>query len=78
MIKVKRLKELLSQVPDDADVYAQWRTHEGLEDDRGIVIVHPQGQREWFVQADEDREQEERLEGFELGGLAWPGTTPCF
>jgi len=63
MIKVKRLKELLEQVPDDADVWV----YEG--EDTGIVIRDfsgdmPYRESVWWIRAREGAD-EEYTEGFD-------------
>lgn len=60
MIKVQRLRELLAQVPGDADVFA----YEG--EDVGLVIRR--NAIEWFIRMDDFRAghepQQEYTEGF--------------
>ena len=58
MIKAKRLKKLLKQVPDDADVYA----YEG--ESCGIVFNLSNG-KQMFIAASESSKENRLTEGFE-------------
>lgn len=58
MIKARRLKELLKQVPDDADVYV----YEG--EGCGIVFNLSDG-KQMFIAASESFEENKITEGFE-------------
>jgi len=58
MITVKRLKELLEKVPNDAMVYA----YEG--EDTGICIYTQESVR-WWIRAHESNEIDGYTDGFE-------------
>lgn len=58
MITVKTLKQLIENLPDNAEVYA----YEG--EDTGFVIL--KGKKYWFIRATESRDTEDtHTEGFE-------------
>ena len=59
MITIKRLKELIKDLPDDAQCYA----YEGEQ--RGIIIER--GDKEWFIEAigNSRKTEETYTEGFE-------------
>ena len=64
MITVKKLKELLNKLPDDAKCYA----YEG--GDRGIAIhlrisSLPLKEKYWWIEAKDTDEEDEYTEGFE-------------
>lgn len=60
MISVKRLKELLAKVPDDAKVWA----YEG--EDIGIGIASADGKQAWWIQAWGAEEDNIFTEGFDV------------
>lgn len=60
MITVKRLKELLEQLPDDAEVYA----YEGEDVGIGIRQRSIPQQRHWWIRAREGSHQDDVTAGF--------------
>jgi len=57
MIKVKRLKKLLNQVPDNAEVYV----YEGV--DTGIAIITKN--KSWWIRTLDIEKEDTYTEGFE-------------